>query len=146
MQYATKLHIIGYMNAKNLLRSYAISPTAHRIEVLEIIRSAKKPVDSAEVLSSLAKKAILIDRVTVFRILNLLVEKGVVNQLEFNEGKSRYELASQHHHHLICTDCGKVSCIEVCGLHELEQNIEHENRFTITSHRLEFFGQCDTCK
>lgn len=133
------------MNARNLLRSYAISPTKHRIEVLEIIRTAKKPVDSAEVLSSLAKKQIEVDRVTVFRILNLLVEKGVVNQLEFNEGKARFEIASVHHHHLICTSCGKVSCVDVCGLQQIEENITKDNSFTVTSHRLEFFGLCASC-
>jgi Fur family ferric uptake transcriptional regulator len=80
--------------------------------------------------------------VTIYRTLDLLSEIGVVRRLDLGSGP-RYELAEDHHHHLICESCGDVSEFESCpvdlrGLKGMD--------FEIRSHTLEIYGRCADCR
>ncbi len=59
--------------------------------------------------------------------------------------RTQYDNTSNHHHHLICTDCRKVTCIDVCGVERNRPNIEafgYKNVY----HKLEFYGTCRDCQ
>lgn len=73
-------------------------------------------------------------------------EAGLLRPLEFNEGKVRYELdLDSHHHHLICTECGAIQCLQECNLKEAEEKIRRMTGFISRFHRLDFFGTCRKC-
>jgi Fur family transcriptional regulator, ferric uptake regulator len=80
--------------------------------------------------------------VTIYRTLDLLSEIGVVRRLDLGDGP-RYELAEDHHHHLICESCGGVSEFERCPL-DLRR-LEGVD-FEISSHTLEIYGRCAGCR
>jgi Fur family ferric uptake transcriptional regulator len=80
--------------------------------------------------------------VTIYRTLDLLSEIGAVRRLDLGDGP-RYELAEDHHHHLICESCGSVSEFEKCPLDPLRLN---SLDFEISSHSLELYGLCAGCK
>ena len=129
-----------------ILKQYGIQPTTNRKEILSIFLKKDGPVDTQYLLEELTKKKISIDRATVFRTVNSFVDCLLLNKLEFNEGKSRYELTTKnHHHHLICTNCGDVTCFEDCNLEPIETKIKKETGFTPQQHRVEFFGLCRKC-
>lgn len=130
-----------------MLEKHHIKNTPGRIAILEILQKAKKPVDIQFIIEELDKKQASIDRATVFRIINVFTEQGIVHKLEFSEGKARYELTSlPHHHHVICVNCGIVKDIEDCDVDDLEKKISKNLEFEIQTHRLEFFGLCKKCK
>lgn len=87
---------------------------------------------------------------TVYRTLQLFEKLDIVYRLNFDDGRSRYELApgteSHQHHHLICMDCGKVIEVKLDLLEYLEESIEREEEFSIVDHNLEFYGYCRECK
>lgn len=129
-----------------ILKKFSIQPTNNRKEILSIFLANSKPIDTQFVLDELAEKKLSIDRVTVFRTINSFVENKLLQKLEFNEGKSRYEVTlREHHHHLVCLNCGSVTCIENCNVEAEEKRIEKETGFRIASHRVEFFGLCNKC-
>ena len=80
--------------------------------------------------------------VTIYRTLDLLSEIGAVRRLDLGDGP-RYELAEDHHHHLICESCGGVSEFERCPL-DLRR-LEGVD-FEISSHTLEIYGRCAGCR
>jgi Fur family transcriptional regulator, ferric uptake regulator len=80
--------------------------------------------------------------VTIYRTLDLLSEIGVVRRLDLGDGP-RYELAEDHHHHLICESCGAVSEFERCPL-DLRRLKGID--FEITAHTLEVYGRCAECR
>ena len=80
--------------------------------------------------------------VTIYRTLDLLSEIGAVRRLDLGDGP-RYELAEDHHHHLICESCGGVSEFERCPL-ELRRLRGVD--FEISSHTLEIYGRCADCR
>lgn len=82
--------------------------------------------------------------VTVYRTLDLLSELGLVRRLDLGDG-SRYELAEDHHHHLICEDCGSVVEFELCPL-DLRMLPEVGEDFEVRSHSLEVYGRCSSCR
>ena len=88
---------------------------------------------------------------TVYRSLELLSDVGILQKMEFGDGCSRYEVNAidpdtHHHHHLICTKCGKVTEFEDDLLENLEQDIESKSGFRIMNHQVKFFGYCKECQ
>ena len=80
--------------------------------------------------------------VTVYRALDLLSEIGAVRRLDLGDGP-RYELAENHHHHLVCESCGAVSEFEECPL-DLRRLQDVD--FEVASHSLEIYGRCAVCR
>lgn len=135
------------MKEIQLLHEADITPTQARIDIVSIIKKAKKPIDSASIVEQMQKKSPETNRATVFRTINMLTAKGILRKCEFEEGKSRYELSSlPHHHHIVCTNCGALQDIEGCGIAEVEERLAKQFNFKINSHRLEFFGLCKKCQ
>jgi Fur family ferric uptake transcriptional regulator len=62
----------------------------------------------------------------------------------------RYEINldenTHQHHHLICTECGKIIEVVEDFLDEIERKIETDYDFEIDDHKLKFFGRCSECK
>ena len=135
------------MKAKQLLEQDGVNITESRVDVVDIVSKSKKPIDSATIVEMMQKKSPQTNRATIFRAIQLLSEKGVLTKCEFEEGKLRYELSSlPHHHHIVCTTCGKVEDVEGCEISDVEGDLAKRYGFTIRSHKLEFFGQCKKCR
>jgi len=85
--------------------------------------------------------------VTIYRTLEVLTKLELICELHA-EGLCRSYTtgAPQHHHHLICSNCGTVIDFTGHDLSELEQRLSRESKFRIDSHLLEFFGLCQACQ
>ena len=122
--------------------------TGPRQAILEILRRHPHPLTSREIFAALPKGQC--DLVTIYRVLHLLEEMGMVKRFDFGDGTARFELVGEgedgHHHHLVCTRCSGIVEIEDCSLRELEARIAARNGFTGVTHRLEFFGICPACQ
>ena len=81
--------------------------------------------------------------VTVYRTLGLLCELGIARSLNLGDGP-RYELAGDHHHHLVCDFCGDVSEFVECPL-DLERVSLGGSGFEVRSHSVEIYGRCAAC-
>ena len=82
--------------------------------------------------------------VTLYRTLELLGKLGIVRRLDLGDGR-RYELAEDHHHHMICESCGDISEFEECPL-DPERVSLGSSEFEVRSHSIEVYGQCAECR
>ena len=82
--------------------------------------------------------------VTVYRALGLLTELGIARRLDLGDG-ARYELAEDHHHHLVCESCGEISEFEECPL-DPESLALKNFEFEVRAHSLEVYGRCAGCR
>lgn len=80
--------------------------------------------------------------VTVYRTLDLFGELGLVRRLDLGDG-ARYELADDHHHHLICEECGTVAEFEQCPL---DLRRLPGSGFEVRAHSVEVYGRCSECR
>ncbi|HUD09242.1 MAG TPA: transcriptional repressor [Patescibacteria group bacterium] len=120
--------------------------TPARSIIIEFLSNSKSPVDVEQIISFLRSKKLNTNKVTVYRIIELLLQNGIVERLEFGEGKFRYELKKKHHHHLVCQNCGKIQDVEIGVIEKLEKEIQKNKHFQVQSHSLEFFGLCENCQ
>lgn len=101
------------------------------------------PIEVSELV-----KRLRVNKTTVYRQLERLIGLGEVQTVEFGDGKKRYEIKTDyHHHHLVCNNCSKATCFEVNNdLGVLEKRIRKDFSFKVSYHNLEFFGLCNNCQ
>jgi len=97
-----------------LLASAGLESTGNRLHVLEIIGDNRFPLSAADIYKTLAR-SLAINRVTVYRILDLLVDHGLVERISSGSRAFYYGLAPNAHHrphgHFYCTRCGQMDCL-----------------------------------
>lgn len=123
-----------------------INWTKTRSAIYNLLKETKSPLDAFDVLEHLHFKKMTTNKVTVYRILELFEEAEVVQKIEFGEGKSRYEIKREDHHHLICRTCSRVQDFEDNYISQLEKDILKSKKFKVDYHSLEFFGTCKNCQ
>jgi len=86
---------------------------------------------------------------SVYRVLDLLVSLGLVQRLDLGGGMSRYEPAlpgGEHHHHLVCVDCGEVRPFEDPGLERALEGTTRRSDYTVDGHDVVLRGRCPDCR
>ncbi len=120
--------------------------TPARSSILKFLEESKSPVDVSQIIEHLRSKKLRTNKVTVYRTLETLVENGQVQKLEFGEGKFRYEIKREDHHHLICTKCSRIQDFEDNYMEKLEKEVLKNRNFKVNYHSLELFGVCSKHK
>jgi len=95
-----------------------------------------------------AKRARLgVGRATVFRALELFEQLGLVERLDLPSGDHAYVVCQPaHHHHVICTACGRSADVGDLGIGSIAGEVESQTGFTLDSHRIELYGLCPDCR
>jgi Fur family ferric uptake transcriptional regulator len=123
--------------------------TEGRRAIVGLLASAGHPVN----ISDIALRLPDLPRSSAYRNLVDLQTAGVVRRVAANDEFARFELAedlTEHHHHLLCTNCGKVSDITPSSAFErtitqqLDQLADAQG-FQLHSHRVDVLGLCDAC-
>ncbi|MFP7834473.1 Fur family transcriptional regulator [Marisediminicola sp. LYQ134] len=84
---------------------------------------------------------------TVYRALSDLAVEGEADSLQSDQGEALYRACTpgQHHHHLICRNCGLTVEIEAHAVEAWAHEVATENGFTQPSHVVDVFGLCRAC-
>ena len=129
------------------LRQQGYKLTRQRCAVLHAIALTREHLTPAAIYERVHKKHPGIGLVTIYRTLDILSELGLVCEVHAGGNCRSYLMRrpSEHHHHLICSDCGSVADFTDCNLDELKQRLTEETGFEIDSHLLEFLGRCRNC-
>lgn len=138
-------NLTSRFNPKTTLREAGFRATPGRIAFLDLLYKSKKPLSIQDALQQLKKHSI--DQATVYRIVEALRTKGIIQYVNMEHGHQHFELVSPaHHHHAICETCGKVVDISKCNIRHLEDEVLKVSNFkSLNRHSLEFFGICKQC-
>lgn len=130
------------------LKNKGFRITKVRSAIISILRSAKKPISVQDIISFLYRKDLTANKTTIYRELEFLKNQNLVSEIDFGDGKKRYELdRGNHHHHIICVNCEAVSDIDFdVDLDSHEHDIAKKTGFKISQHSIEFFGLCKNCQ
>jgi pentatricopeptide repeat protein len=83
---------------------------------------------------------------TVYRTLDVLREVGAASAQAQPHGETAFLYCPvEHHHHAVCTECGRVDDVPCASIARFEAALSRRLRFRLTQHRLEFFGVCRSC-
>ena len=131
--------------------------TVPRQAILGLLNKTDKHLSAEDVFIQIHKDYPAIGLTTVYRTLELLVNMGLVCKFDFGDGRIRYELCQgpgvvKHHHHLVCTNCGRViDYTEFINqekelIERTEKELSRKYNFSINSHQIQFSGLCEKCK
>jgi len=132
---------------ESVLRRHGYKLTPQRRSVVEVISGSHEHLTPAAIHERVCREHPGLGLVTVYRTLEILAGLGLVCELHTGENRSYLmRRPAEHHHHLICSDCGTVLDFTGCDLSELEERLARDTEFSIDSHLLEFTGQCPSCR
>jgi Fur family ferric uptake transcriptional regulator len=127
-----RLHAAGYRSG------------AARTAVIELLDGEDCCVSAADVHAALRRRVGL---ASVYRVLESLHETGSVRRVDVGDGIARYEpLRVDHHHHLVCTECGKVEAFDDPALERAIRRVEESSGYAVETHDVVLQGACDTCR
>ena len=121
--------------------------TLQKQAILDVLRSSVKLMTAEEIYASVREKQPNVSLGTVYRNLQSFSVQGNVRKTLLADGKARFELAGNiHHHHLICLTCGETAEVPWCPIGvEVSSFMESQN-FLPESHQFEIYGYCARCR
>jgi Fur family ferric uptake transcriptional regulator len=129
---------VSFELAAGKIRRSGYKATPQRLAVLEAVAA-----EQHQSLEGIRARCPEVGMVTVYRALDLLSGLGLVRRLDLGGGP-RYELAEDHHHHLICEGCGDITEFEQCPV-DLQDLPRVGGDFEVRAHSLEVYGTCSAC-
>lgn len=121
--------------------------TKTRKAVVCALLASPVPLAAFDLQTCLLKGEMGVNKTTVYRELAFLVKESVIHEIQFGDGKTRYRVCPDgHHHHAICVRCNRVN--EVAMKNDLaahEKRLVKQMNFKVLRHTLEFFGLCGAC-
>ena len=130
-----------------LLSSKGYKLTPQRRAVLDAFLECDPFPTAQQLLAAVHKKHANVSLDTIYRNLALLSELGVIHEIYRTAGNV-YEILApgHHHHHLVCTECGKTECVDICPMQDAYIKEAEKKGFRITGHIFEFYGICKDCQ
>lgn len=115
--------------------------TEQRKVIARVLSLAEDHPDVEEIHRRAAEIDANISIATVYRTMRLFEESGVVERHDFQDGRARYEEASDDHHdHLIDLRSGEVIEFVNEEIEKLQKRIAEEHGYKLVDHRLELYG------
>jgi Fur family transcriptional regulator, ferric uptake regulator len=123
--------------------------TLGRQQLVQLLIAAGRPVTIPELLGLGSTQS----QSSLYRNLATLEQCGVVRRLASTDDVARYELAeelSEHHHHLLCSSCGRLEDVVLPAriekaLADAADEARKQADFDVDSHRFELVGTCADC-
>ncbi len=137
-----------HCNYPEMLESRGITTTPLREAVLSSIGDVDRPLAAVEIMASVRSR-MSINKVTFYRIIDLLVDKGLVRRLSAGDRAFRYGIGETPHHpehpHFVCTRCGDMECLGPEMLPAGIKNLQTGDKRIIKHVDVRFEGICENC-
>jgi Fur family transcriptional regulator, ferric uptake regulator len=121
-----------------------VRSTSQRLAVLRAVEEARGSFTVAELHDSARRYEPKLGLATTYRTVELLREHGAVHPLLGDARPAYVRCGPQHHHHLVCTQCGGVEETELCAAPS-EAELRRRHGFRISTHELDIYGTCRRC-
>ncbi len=135
--------LYGYLAGKGLRK------TSQRDAIIEAAFGTREHFNAEELLTMARKIDISVSRATVYRTLPLLVESGLLRELDLGGETKIYDpnfLEHPTHNHLVCVDCRKIIEFEDPNMELLENCITRRLGFSPTNKMVKIEAHCDELK
>ncbi|BCU80241.1 zinc-specific metallo-regulatory protein [Polycladomyces abyssicola] len=135
---------MDYRHALEKLKANGYKFTGKREMMVQLFAEENRYLSAKEVLDHMQKTYPGLSFDTVYRNLSLFEDLGILEGTDW-DGERRYRFRCEgdtHHHHLICTECGRTRKLEICPMNAI---LGQPEDFHITGHRFEIYGRCVDC-
>jgi Fur family ferric uptake transcriptional regulator len=119
--------------------------TARRAVLAEILAAGDRHLTADELARRIHKRHPVIHLSTVYRTLDALADVGIISRAPFNDQPTTYHLATDDHHHAVCSRCGATVNLGRAVLDPLRRRLLRDHGFHADPHHLTIAGLCATC-
>jgi Fur family ferric uptake transcriptional regulator len=122
---------------------------AARTRVIDFLDRQQCCVGAQEIHRELRSLGEPIGLASVYRVLDMLAAKRLVQRLDLGDGVARFEPvreAEDHHHHIVCDDCGKIEAFADERLETVIRDVEESSGYAVAAHDIVLRGACDACR
>jgi Fur family ferric uptake transcriptional regulator len=121
--------------------------TAPRRALAELVAERRGHFTADGLLAESRRRRLGVTRATVFRSIDVLSDLGLVERLDLPSGEHAFVACEPvHHHHVVCSSCGRSTPVEDTGIERLAEAIGRATGYQVETHRLELFGRCPACR
>ncbi|HVS28709.1 MAG TPA: Fur family transcriptional regulator [Solirubrobacteraceae bacterium] len=133
----TALHAAGYRRG------------GARGAVIELLGGQSCALSAQEIDDELRRQGRAVGRASVYRILELLSERRLIQRVDVGQGVTRYEPmlpSGDHHHHVVCDSCGRIAPFDDDDLERAISSVAQRLSFSVDDHEVVLHGACGACR
>lgn len=120
--------------------------TPQRQAVLRVISESGAHLTAVEIYEAARRLLPTISFATVYNSLKFLKEEGLLREVNFGKGSSRYDRETGRHDHAICSRCGRLVDLDLAETSQLMRAAAKRSRFKPESIHLTLVGTCPDCQ
>ena len=120
-----------------------------RGRVIDFLDRQECCVGAQEIHRELRSRGEPVGLASVYRVLEVLADKRLVQRLDLGDGVARFEPirdSVQHHHHIVCDDCGKIEAFADQRLERVLRDVEANSGYAVAGHDIVLRGACSSCR
>jgi len=130
---------------EKLCREQGVPLTVQRRAVLEVLAGRLDHPTADQIYDDVTHHLPDLSRTTVYRVLDTLVEMGVIHKAQHLGSAARFDPNTERHHHLTCVKCHKVVDLAEDALDRIKLPKASAQDFEITDYSVHFKGHCPDC-
>lgn len=130
------------------LRKNDLKNTPERMLILQEVMKLDKHFEAENLFEHTKSISLKVSRASIYRTLDLLVQCGLVNRINFDNTCFYYEatINKSSHDHFICTGCGKIIEFYYSEIENIHDKLIDEYKLDISEYSHQIYGKCKDCK
>ena len=120
-----------------------------RQRVIDLLADEGCALSAVEIEDALRVQGTPTGRASIYRTLDLLVDHGLVERVTVGQGLTRFERThadGEHHHHLVCENCGQLVAFDDPELEEAIDSLPERLGVRVEHHEVVLHGSCPDCE
>jgi Fur family peroxide stress response transcriptional regulator len=131
---------------EQVCRERGLPLTSQRRAVLEVLLQRSDHPTADQIFEAVHERSPEISRRTVYRVLEMLVEFGLIRRVHHPGAAARFDAKTHRHHHLVCMGCNKIVDWESSDLDGISLPKGKLHGFDICDFSVQLMGMCPECR
>jgi Fur family transcriptional regulator, ferric uptake regulator len=120
-----------------------------RQRIIDLLAQEPCALSAVEIEDALRAEGKPTGRASIYRVLDLLVDHGLVERVAVGQGLARFERShpsGEHHHHLVCDQCGRLVAFDDPELEQAIDSVSERLGVRVEHHEVVLHGACERCE
>ncbi len=130
------------------LKKSGLRYTPEREQIIREIFTTHDHFDVDTIYFRMRQSGTSVSKASVYRLIPLLIEGGLINEVFFEDGHMHYEhiFGHEHHSHIRCTECRRIEEFKDSRLDKISDELSKKYGYRVSGHKFEVYGLCPQCR